>query len=151
MFSGVSVFFVFVFVLFCSFFLCLTVLMLYLLFLNYTLILVTLTNHPKTLCHCRRASWVITVPTLDKWLPDKMHVLFRRSCVNYNAKRHESRQQKTIKICFKFWLLKLCTFKLTKCFREQYSLIFTSHQIGQSNQKNVVFLYIKYSVGAYSD
>lgn len=62
---------------FCNFFsfsLSLTVLMLYLLFLNFTLVFMTLINHPNTICYCARASWVITVPMLDKWLPDEVHV-----------------------------------------------------------------------------
>lgn len=48
--------------------------MLYLLFLDFTLIFVTLTNHPNTICYCARASWVITVPMLDKGLPERVHV-----------------------------------------------------------------------------
>lgn len=48
--------------------------MLYLLLLNFTLIFVTLTDHPNTICYCARASWVIKVPMLDKCLPDKVHV-----------------------------------------------------------------------------
>jgi len=50
------------------------VLILYLLFLNFTLIFVTLTNHPNTISYCARSLWVITVPMLDKWLPDKVCV-----------------------------------------------------------------------------
>lgn len=49
-------------------------LMLHLLFLNFTLIFTTLTNHPNSICYCARASWVITMPMLGKWLPDKAHV-----------------------------------------------------------------------------
>lgn len=48
--------------------------MLYLLFLDFTLIFVTLTNHPNTICYCARASWVITVPMLDKGLPERVDV-----------------------------------------------------------------------------
>lgn len=48
--------------------------MLYLLFLNFTLIFVTLTDHPNTIYYCARASWVITVPKLDKWLADKLQI-----------------------------------------------------------------------------
>lgn len=59
---------------FFSFYLSLTMLMLYLLFLNFTLIFTTLTNHPNSIYYCARASWVIRVPVLDKWLPDKAHV-----------------------------------------------------------------------------